>query len=84
MPACRNPSWYQCGAQGDRRAGTAGPSLSEFNFESQWGQKALKAMYRAICEVQHLPLHRTEYLKYSGRDGGDPMLLNGTVHAISA
>ena len=37
--------------QGDRRAGTAGPSLSEFNFESQWGQKALKHMYRAICEV---------------------------------
>ncbi|BDA46474.1 Protein strawberry notch homolog 1 [Coccomyxa sp. Obi] len=36
--------------QGDRRAGTAGPSLSEFNFESQWGQKALKHMYRAICE----------------------------------
>ena len=39
--------------QGDRRAGTAGPSLSEFNFESQWGQKALKHMYRAICEVSH-------------------------------
>lgn len=38
--------------QGDRRAGTAGPSLSEFNFESQWGQKALKHMYRAICEVR--------------------------------
>ncbi len=37
--------------QGDRRAGTAGPSLSEFNFESTWGQKALKHMYRAICEV---------------------------------
>lgn len=37
--------------QGDRRAGTAGPSLNEFNFESQWGQKALKHMYKAICEV---------------------------------
>ena len=44
---------YSC-LQGDRRAGTAGPSLSEFNFESQWGQKALKHMYRAICEVPNL------------------------------
>ena len=41
--------------QGDRRAGTAGPSLSEFNFESTWGQKALKHMYRAICEVTPSP-----------------------------
>ena len=51
-------SWLY--VQGDRRAGTAGPSLSEFNFESQWGQKALKHMYRAICEVaipSHVPLH---------------------------
>ncbi|KAK9811987.1 hypothetical protein WJX73_006484 [Symbiochloris irregularis] len=31
--------------QGDRRAG---PSFSEFNYESTWGQKALKATYAAI------------------------------------
>jgi hypothetical protein len=48
--------------QGDRRAGAAGPSLSDFNFESHWGQKALKHMYRAICEVMpsiptHVALH---------------------------
>lgn len=32
-------------AQGDRRAG---PSLSAFNYESVWGQRALREMYRAI------------------------------------
>ncbi|EFN59033.1 hypothetical protein CHLNCDRAFT_137726 [Chlorella variabilis] len=31
--------------QGDRRAG---PSLSAFNYESVWGQRALREMYRAI------------------------------------
>lgn len=34
--------------QGDRRAG---PSFSEFNYESTWGQKALKATYAAIMGV---------------------------------
>ncbi|KAK9819870.1 hypothetical protein WJX72_003467 [[Myrmecia] bisecta] len=34
--------------QGDRRAG--GLSLSEFNYESTWGQKALKHTYRAIMQ----------------------------------
>lgn len=35
-------------AQGDRRAG---PSFSEFNYESTWGQRALKATYAAIMMV---------------------------------
>lgn len=33
--------------QGDRRAG---PSLKDYNFESIWGQRALKATYRSILE----------------------------------
>ena len=33
--------------QGDRRAG---PSLSEFNYESTWGQRALRDTYEAILE----------------------------------
>ena len=36
-------------AQGDRKAG---PSLSEFNYESIWGQSALKRTYRAILEEE--------------------------------
>lgn len=35
--------------QGDRKAG---PSLSEFNYESVWGQSALKRTYRAIMEEE--------------------------------
>ena len=35
--------------QGDRKAG---PSLSEFNYESVWGQSALKRTYRAILEEE--------------------------------
>ncbi|GAB4817769.1 hypothetical protein N2152v2_004815 [Parachlorella kessleri] len=33
--------------QGDRRAG---PSLSSYNYESVWGQRALREMYAAIME----------------------------------
>ena len=39
--------------QGDRRAG---PSLSAFNYESRWGQLALKATYRGIMEEEPLPV----------------------------
>ena len=39
--------------QGDRRAG---PSLTAFNYESRWGQLALKATYRAIMEEEGLPV----------------------------
>ena len=43
-------SGSSCGVvQGDRRAG---PSFSEFNYESTWGQKALKASYAAIMQVR--------------------------------
>jgi len=34
--------------QGDRKAG---PSLSAFNYESVWGQRALKRMFRVIMGV---------------------------------
>ena len=34
--------------QGDRKAG---PSLSAFNYESTWGQKALKRFYRVVLGV---------------------------------
>jgi hypothetical protein len=37
--------------QGDRRAGHP---LSEFNYESTWGQQALKSLYRAIMQVTFL------------------------------
>ena len=40
--------------QGDRRAG---PSLTAFNYESRWGQLALKATYRAIMEEEGLPVN---------------------------
>ncbi len=39
-------------AQGDRKAG---PSLSSYNYESVWGQQALKHMYRAVLE-EEVPL----------------------------
>ncbi|KAL0035121.1 hypothetical protein WJX79_001613 [Trebouxia sp. C0005] len=39
--------------QGDRRAG---PSLTAFNYESRWGQVALKATYKAIMEEEGLPV----------------------------
>ena len=39
--------------QGDRRAG---PSLAAFNYESKWGQVALKSTYRAIMEEELLPV----------------------------
>lgn len=39
--------------QGDRRAG---PSLSAFNYESVWGQRALREMYRAIMRDIRVPL----------------------------
>ena len=39
--------------QGDRRAG---PSLSAFNYESVWGQRALREMYRTIMGETHTPL----------------------------
>ncbi len=39
--------------QGDRRAG---PSLTAFNYESRWGQLALKATYKAIMEEEGLPV----------------------------
>ena len=39
--------------QGDRRAG---PSLTAFNYESRWGQLALKTTYRAIMEEEGLPV----------------------------
>ena len=39
--------------QGDRRAG---PSLTAFNYESRWGQLALKATYRAIMEEEGVPV----------------------------
>ena len=37
--------------QGDRKAG---PSLSAFNYESTWGQKALKRFYRVVLGVSPL------------------------------
>lgn len=39
--------------QGDRRAG---PSLKDYNYESVWGQRALKATYRAIMEEEVPPV----------------------------
>jgi C-terminal domain on Strawberry notch homologue len=44
--------------QGDRRAGHP---LSAFNYESHWGQQALKSLYRAIMEV-HFALFATPHL----------------------
>ena len=38
--------------QGDR----AGPSLTAFNYESRWGQLALKATYKATMEEEGLPV----------------------------
>lgn len=38
--------------QGDRRAG---PSLSEFNYESHWGQRALRELYRAALDDAQAP-----------------------------
>ncbi|KAL4432432.1 hypothetical protein ABPG77_001731 [Micractinium sp. CCAP 211/92] len=39
--------------QGDRRAG---PSLSAYNYESVWGQRALREMYLAIIGERRAPL----------------------------
>ncbi|GJN36708.1 hypothetical protein PR202_gb25595 [Eleusine coracana subsp. coracana] len=39
--------------QGDRRAG---PSLSAFNYDSNYGKKALAMMYRGIMEQDALPV----------------------------
>ena len=39
--------------QGDRRAG---PSLTAFNYESRWGQLALKATYKGIMQEEPLPV----------------------------
>ena len=44
-----------CMSQGDRKAG---PLLSGFNYESVWGQHALKHMYRAVLE-EEVPLVST-------------------------
>lgn len=41
------------GLQGDRRAG---PSLSAYNYESVWGQRALREMYLAIIGERRAPL----------------------------
>lgn len=38
------------GMQGDRKAG---PSLSAFNYESVWGQRALKRLFKVIMGVSH-------------------------------
>ena len=43
--------------QGDRKAG---PSLSSFNYESVWGQHALKHMYKAVLE-EEAPLVSTSF-----------------------
>ena len=40
--------------QGDRKAGL---SLHSFNYESQWGQKALKTLYRIIVGVSNADLN---------------------------
>ena len=37
--------------QGDRRAG---PSLAAFNYESRWGQLALKTTYKGIMQEESL------------------------------
>ncbi|KAL3149047.1 hypothetical protein ABBQ32_001892 [Trebouxia sp. C0010 RCD-2024] len=39
--------------QGDRKAG---PSLTAFNYESRWGQLALKATYKGIMQEEPLPV----------------------------
>jgi hypothetical protein len=39
--------------QGDRRAG---PSLAAFNYESSWGQKALREMYATVLGERRVPL----------------------------
>ena len=41
--------------QGDRRAGV-GARLKDYNFESVWGQRALKATYRGILEEERPPV----------------------------
>lgn len=41
------------GLQGDRRAG---PSLTAFNYESKWGQLALKTLYRCLMDEEQLPV----------------------------
>jgi hypothetical protein len=47
--------------QGDRRAG---PSLASFNYESTWGQRALKEMYAAILE-ERPPMVQPQPCRYS-------------------
>lgn len=47
--------------QGDRRAG---PSLAAFNYESTWGQRALKEMYAAILE-ERPPAVQPQPCRYS-------------------
>ncbi len=48
-----SPTWHCAALQGDRRAG---PSLKDYNYESVWGQRALKATYRAIMEEEVPPV----------------------------
>lgn len=52
--------------QGDRRAG---PSLAAFNYESTWGQRALKEMYAAILE-ERPPAVQPQPCQYS--PSGEP------------
>jgi hypothetical protein len=52
--------------QGDRRAG---PSLAAFNYESTWGQRALKEMYGAILE-ERSPAVQPKPCRYS--PSGEP------------
>ncbi|XP_010429815.1 PREDICTED: protein strawberry notch-like [Camelina sativa] len=42
--------------QGDRRAGPSGPSLSAYNYDSNFGKKSLMVMYRGIMEQEKLPV----------------------------
>ena len=56
LPCCwleHFPSTTPPRPQGDRRAG---PSLAAFNFDSSWGQRALRETYRAIMGEERSPL----------------------------
>ena len=52
LQCCSMTHVHNARGQGDRKAG---PSLSSYNYESVWGQQALKHMYRAVLE-EEVPL----------------------------
>ncbi|PRW58205.1 strawberry notch-like [Chlorella sorokiniana] len=56
--------------QGDRRAG---PSLAAFNFDSSWGQRALRETYRAIMGEERAPPALPQACR-PGPDGEPPAM----------